>query len=654
MELGVLKEEEEEEEEDEDEEDEQEEVAVLRYERQITELLVVILKLNRKIDRLTLTTSRVDDEYLETCSDLSDNQYPESRMCQFPDQDLSTDSNCPGQPCPTSLLAGEPCDLSGALHKVLTEIEDTVHTWKAEIPHHGDISEEEGATLARWELVAQTIEEVEQELDIDLSPELREERMQWELDMECLREKNQQLRDQLHGREQELQSTMMAVGKIQRERDKLRLKADELLSSLQNVQRTERDSSPPRVTGSPGSDTIGNEIVASVHKDPGFALEQLMQSFQNCSGVQEFSRFLLTHESNVVGVRIQDSEMEVDQLRNSIDEWKERNNLLSGVLQECKGDCERLSMLLGKHESNSTALSLALQYSEDCIEAYGKLLVKAETVGRQPDAGEPEVDSSIAHLRGEIVKLRQGYTAMKQTIINLGDISPNLKRYQQSGNSEVMPVVRDLPSPGFCSRFPGRLQQQNKGKEELQQDLMAVREDMSWLKSQLSWMKKEKRRLEQKLQSQDHQDEAIKLLLTHWQEQRDEWLQEDPRTGCVRQETKSATCKEELVSEPTVVSLPEKHLRDHIEELATSLARLIEKNNTQKYRSEELATELKNTHSNLCAAFRRTKKKYENQLSKLESQVDAMSERQAAQLQLLEQRLMSLQQKLDHNNGTPL
>ncbi|XP_062888351.1 colorectal mutant cancer protein-like [Mobula hypostoma] len=652
MELEVLVEEDVEEEED--EEDEQEEVAVLRYERQITELLVVILKLNKKIDRLTLTTSRVDDEYLETCSDLSDNLYPESRMFQFPDQGLSTDSSCPGQPCPTSLLAGEPCDLSGALHQVLTEIEDTVHTWRAEIPHRGDVSEEKEATLARWELVAQTIEEVERELDIDLSPELREERTKWELDMECLREKNQQLRDQLHGKEQELQSTMMAVGRIQRERDKLRLKADELLSSLQNVQQTERDSSPPSVTGSTGSDTIGNEIEAPVNKDPGFALERLMQSFQNCSGVQEFSRFLLTHKSNVVGVRIQGSEMEVDQLKNSIGEWKERNNLLSRVLQECKGDCERLSMLLGKHESNSTALNLALQYSEDCIEAYGKLLVKAETVGRQPDAGEPEVDSSIAHLRGDIVKLRQGYTAMKQTIINLGDISPDLKRYQQSGNSEIMPVVRDLPPPGFCSRFPGMLQQQNKGKEELQQDLLAVREDMSWLKSQLSWMKKEKKRLEQKLQSQDHQDEAINLLLTHWQEQRDEWLQEDPRTDCVRQETKSAMHKEELVSEPTMVSLPEKHLRDHIEELATSLARLIEKNNNQKYRSEELATELKNTHSNLCAAFRRTKKKYENQLNKLESQVDAMSERQAAQLQMLEQRLMSLQQKLDHNNGTPL
>ncbi|XP_051893867.1 colorectal mutant cancer protein [Pristis pectinata] len=560
------------------------------------------------------------------------------------------------------MLTGEPCDLLRTLHQVLTEIEDTVRTQKAEIPHCGDGSEEEEAALARWELVTQTIEEVERELDVDLTPELREERKQWEVDMECLREKNQRLREQLHGKDQELRSAMVAVGRIQRERDKLRLKADELLSCLHNVQQSERDPSPPSVVDRAGSDTIGNEIEASVSKDPGFVLEQLMQSFQDSSSIQGFSRFFQVHESNVIGVKIQDSEMEADQLRNSIDEWKERNNLLSRVLQECKGDCERLSMLLGKHESNSTALHLALQYSEDCIEAYGKLLVRAETTGRQPDAGEPEVDSSVAQLRGDIARLRQGYAAMKRTILNLGDISPDLKRYQQSeagpGSCGIMPVVQDLALPGFTSRSPGMLQRLSRGKKELQQDLVTVREDMSWLKSQLSWMKKEKKGLEQKLQSQEPRDEAINLLLTHWQEQRDGWLREDPRTDLVRQETKSASkstmCNEQLVSEVTTVSTREKQLRDHIEELATSLGRLIENNNNQKYRSEELATELRKTHSNLCTAFRSTKKKYENQLSKLESQVDAMSERQAAQLQLLEQRLMRLQQKLDHNNGTRL
>ncbi|XP_019466116.1 colorectal mutant cancer protein-like [Meleagris gallopavo] len=38
-----------------------------------------------------------------------------------------------------------------------------------------------------------------------------------------------------------------------------------------------------------------------------------------------------------------------------------------------------MSMLVGKYESNATALRLALQYSEQCIEAYELLLALAES-----------------------------------------------------------------------------------------------------------------------------------------------------------------------------------------------------------------------------------------------------------------------------------
>ncbi|XP_032903102.1 Usher syndrome type-1C protein-binding protein 1 isoform X2 [Amblyraja radiata] len=645
-------------------------MAVLHYERQITELLVVILELNRKIDRLTLTSCREDEEYLDTGSDLSDHQSLETSSLQLPDWDHVAQSTYPGQPCQTSMPTGEPCDLSRTLHRVLTEIEDGVRTRKAEIPPRGDDCEAEEEARTRWELVTQTIEEVERGLGVGLSPEQQEERTQREEAMECLRARNQQLRERLHGKEQELTVATVAVGRIQLERDRLRLKADELLSSLHDVQQVESAPSSPSSVGRAGYNPISNEPGMTANKVPSFVFEQLMRTFQDCTvpGVRKISRFFQVHGSNVTGVGIRDSEMEAAQLRNSIDEWKEGNDLLSRVLQQCKGDCERLSMLLSKHESNSTALHLALQYSEDCIDTYGKLLVKVGSMETKPDAGEPEADDSVAQLRGDIVGQRQGFTAMKQTILGLQGMSPDLKRYQRAeaeaeaeagpARREMVPATQDPLSPAFSSRSPGMLQRQSKGKEEQQQDLLTVREDMSWLKGQLSWMKKEKKGLEQTLRSQEPQDEAVILLLTHWKEERDVWLREEPRTDRARKETKPVptptTYDEQLAAELSMISVRERHLRDQVEELAASLGRQIENNNIQKDQSEELAMELKRTHSNLSATFRSTKRKSEGQLRRLERQVEAMSERQAAQLQLLQHRLLTLQVKTDRSSGTPL
>ncbi|GCB70874.1 hypothetical protein scyTo_0008698 [Scyliorhinus torazame] len=187
---------------------------------------------------------------------------------------------------------------------------------------------------------------------------------------------------------------------------------------------------------------------------------------------------------------------------------------------------------------------------------------------------------------------------------------------------------------------------------------MNYQDEMSWLKGQLSWVKKERRDLEQSLRSQESQEVAAILLLAHWQAEREECLQGKSIADCVKEETPPsealAICGDQRVSELTAASTREKQLREHIEELVTSLEKLIRNNNIEKDQSEELISELRKTYSNLSTAYRNTKRKYENQLSKLESQVSTMSERQAAQIQSLEGRARRLQEELDNANGTPL
>ncbi|XP_058019637.1 harmonin-binding protein USHBP1 [Ahaetulla prasina] len=84
----------------------------------------------------------------------------------------------------------------------------------------------------------------------------------------------------------------------------------------------------------------------------------------------------------------------LEQLHRRLEGLWGLNRLLSGALQESKTDAEQLSLLLGCQESHQTGLALALRGSERCLEAYETLL--ALTAAEQKPSPETGAEAPQA------------------------------------------------------------------------------------------------------------------------------------------------------------------------------------------------------------------------------------------------------------------
>ena len=77
--------------------------------------------------------------------------------------------------------------------------------------------------------------------------------------------------------------------------------------------------------------------------------------------------------------KVREFEIELERLTSKIDSLKSQNDWLTLTLEESKAHSDRLSVLMGKYESNTTALQLSINYSDHMLEAYEVLLALVES-----------------------------------------------------------------------------------------------------------------------------------------------------------------------------------------------------------------------------------------------------------------------------------
>ncbi|XP_051875500.1 colorectal mutant cancer protein isoform X1 [Pristis pectinata] len=403
------------------EHEDSQERTTLRYEERITELHSIIAELNKKIDRLQGTTIREEDECSDLRSDLSHSQLEANEDSRSVDQDQTSVSGPENQSMMVSADIDTCSDLNSELQRVLTGLENVVCGRKksscslsvAEVDRH---IEQLTTASEHCDLAIKTVEEIEGVLGRDFYPTLAEERSRWEKELATLREENESLTAMLCGKEEDLNRTKATMNAIREERDRLRRRVRELQTRLQSLQAS-GPASPSRLaatnrpvnpsTGELSTSSSSNDIpiakvaervklsktrsessssdrpvlgseISSIGVSSSVA-EHLAHSLQDCSNIQEIFQTLYSHGSAISESKIREFEVETERLNSRIEHLKSQNDLLTITLEECKSNAERMSMLVGKYESNSTALRLALQYSEQCIEAYELLLALAES-----------------------------------------------------------------------------------------------------------------------------------------------------------------------------------------------------------------------------------------------------------------------------------
>ncbi|XP_072272184.1 colorectal mutant cancer protein isoform X2 [Pyxicephalus adspersus] len=750
----------------------------LRYEERITELHSIIAELNKKIDRLQGTTIREEDEYSELRSEHSHSQLETNDDCRSVDQDQTSVSVQENQSTMVTVDMDNCSDLNSELQRVLTGLENVVCGRKksscnltvADVDKH---IEQLTTASEHCDLAIKTVEEIEGVLGRELYPNLAEERSQWEKELAGLREENESLTAMLCSKEEDLNRTKSTMSAIREERDRLRRRVRELQTRLQSVQAT-GPSSPGRLTSAsrPVNPSTGELSTSSSSNDIPIAkiaervklsktrsesssserpvlgseissigvsssvAEHLAHSLQDCSNIQEIFQTLYSHGSAISESKIREFEVETERLNSRIEHLKSQNDLLTITLEECKSNAERMSMLVGKYESNATALRLALQYSEQCIEAYELLLALAESeqsliLGQFKAAGvgsvaEQSGDENITQMLKRAHDCRKtAENAAKALLMKLDgscggafavtgcsvqpweSLSSNshtsttsstasscdteftkedeqrLKDYIQqlkNDRAAVKLTMLELESIhidplSYDVKPRGDNQRLDLENAVLMQELMAMKEEMAELKAQLYLLEKEKKALELKVSTRDAQEQAYLVHIEHLKSEVEE--QKELRMRSLSSASSSSKDKigkesidgsalslsdlrtyndSELTSELTSALKREKKLKSRAQELVSALERLTKSSEVRHQQSAEFVNDLKRANSNLVAAYEKAKKKHQNKLKKLESQMMAMVERHETQVRMLKQRIALLEEENSrpHANETSL
>ncbi|XP_038142454.1 colorectal mutant cancer protein isoform X1 [Cyprinodon tularosa] len=367
-------------------------------------------------------------------------------------------------------------------------------------------------------------------------------------------------------------------------------------------------------------------------------------------------------------------ESETERLNRCIERLKARNERLTAALERRKVDSEQINLKLSRLESHCSALQLALRYCEECEEAYAELLFLYEAKVHQilplqihpaepgcetrqmddpsvqsQEMGTEELSTSFSSARvTEETKshLRQRTQEPTERVAALRQQIERLKR-------ERAAICLPKPGPGGevkLSSEPGQAagtrwgyamkdntnpSESKREKASMFYELISVREEMSDLRSLIRLKEKELRCLEWSLMGLKSQEAAgvfIPEILKGEAEDRkteQRFAEDGAKAVCDTEITSSLT--RPILKELQVVLQREQALKRRLAMVHDPLSTALSDASPDRKDNAEQIARLTQAHSKALSSYRQIRRKYREQVWKLEQKVAAMMENQHSQ-----------------------
>ncbi|CAL4060238.1 unnamed protein product, partial [Meganyctiphanes norvegica] len=434
--------------------------------------------------------------------------------------------------------------------------------------------------------------------------------------------------------------------------------------------------------------------------------EQLVAGVQEESDAQELYHALATAGGTLQPhERLKEFEVEIERLHSKVDHLKSQNDVLAITLSESKAHCDHLSIQMGKYESNSTALQLAVTNLDQTIEAFeilvalleseiGLLLASCRAAGvgvkggtnvsygdhedlvalvRRAQDQRRSTENVARHLLSRLERSGHDSDGWDETNTShntsaasstssgvdsdmsrgeehrLRETINRLREERNNVTSSVMPLESVHVDP-LTRHYPLSLPEAYKLDLEnavLMQELTAMREDRAELRAQVYLLEREKAGLELRVGTCEAQAAAYCATIDHLRSELAIANPEAKPDG----ETEGDSGVDSSSPEIMEALRRERQLKQRVQDLVTTLEKVTKNSEARHMQSQEFINDLKKANGALLTAVDRLKKKYALKVKRMEQQMMGMVERHAHQVRVLKQRSAALENELGGRQG---